>query len=268
MENNQNNLDEELDEEEFSEDSEDDTDSYEDEEEDFDDEDSDYLDEDGESSDDDDSDGEEGDDDEDVDEGDGKKENNDAAELAELRKKYAALEEQTRTTLRKMGVKAENVTDGLIELAAEADGVSKDEYIDSQKKASRAEMAEQLLRNTEFERMATADLAVLKQEFPELKDVKHISEIPNFKRFGECRDKGLSPKEAFSAANPDGIRASVAKATRREALNDTKSHLRSNVPSSAKDDAIAIPKRELAEWREMFPHLSEKELKALYRKTI
>ena len=263
MENNQNNLDEELDEEEFVEelneeefveDTEDDTDSYEDEEEDFDDEDSDYLDEDVDSL--------------DEDEGDGKKENNDAAELAELRKKYAALEEQTRTTLRKMGVKAENVTDGLIELAAEADGVSKDEYIDSQKKASRAEMAEQLLKNTEFERMATADLAALKQEFPELKDVKHISEIPNFKRFGECRDKGLSPKEAFSAANPDGIRASVAKATRREALNDTKSHLRSNVPSSAKDDAIAIPKRELAEWREMFPHLSDKELKSLYRKTI
>lgn len=264
MENNRNNLDEEPDEE-FGEDIEDDTDSYDDDEEDFDDEDSDYLDEDGESSDDDDSDGDE---DDDGDEDGGNDKNNDAAELAELRKKYAALEEQTRTTLRKMGVKAENVTDGLIELAAEADGVSRDEYIDSQKKASRAEMAEQLLRNTEFERMAAADLASLKQEFPELKDVKHISEIPNFKRFGECRDKGLSPKEAFSAANPDGIRASVAKATRREALGDTKGHLRSNVPSNAKDDAIAIPKRDLAEWREMFPHLGDKELKALYRKTI
>jgi hypothetical protein len=245
--------DEDLDEDELEEDD-GDTDDSEDEE--FDDEDEDYRDD------------EDGEEDEEEDDGEGNSDSDNAKELAELQKRYKALEDQARETLRKMGVRSEDVNAGLVELAAEADGVSSDEYLSNRQKESRAEQAEQMLRAAEFEKMATADLAALKQEFPELKNLKHISEIPNFKRFGECRDKGLSPKEAFSAANPDGIRDNVANATRRAALNDTKNHLKSNVPKGAKDNALSIPKSELAEWREMFPGLSEKELRALYKKTI
>ena len=70
-----------------------------------------------------------------------------------------------------------------------------------------------------------------------------------------------------AAANPDSVRKSVAAATKQQSLNETKAHLKSAVPAGSKDDGIAISKKELKEWRDLFPNLSDKEISKLYKES-
>ena len=188
-------------------------------------------------------------------------------ELARLRALVKDYEAQAKDTLTKLGVESEDALKGLAQLAAEADGKSTEEYINELKTKKRTEEAMALLKKVEFERMAAEDLAGLKAIYPELKDVTSIFDIPNFKRFGELRDKGLNVKEAYSAANPDAIRTNVATAVSRQNLNETKAHLKSNVPKKTIDTSLRMPKEDLKSWRQMFPKLSDKEIMKLYRDT-
>lgn len=188
-------------------------------------------------------------------------------ELARLRALVESYEAQAKDTLAKLGVDDEDVLKGLAKLAAEVEGKNPEEYAKELAKKKRTEEAMKLLEKMEFEKMASADLAELKSKYPELKDCNSIFDIPNFKRFGELRDKGLSVKEAYSAANPDGIRKTVAQAVTKQNLNETKSHLKSNVPKGTKDNIIHVPKEELHTWRGIFPKMSDKEILELYRKT-
>lgn len=188
-------------------------------------------------------------------------------ELARLRTLVKDYEAQGRDTLSKLGVNSEDVLKGLAQLAAEADGKSPEEYASELSTKKRTEEAMALLKKVEFDKMAAADLAGLKAIYPELKGVTSIFDIPNFKRFGELRDMGLSVKEAYSAANHDAIRSNVATAVSRQNLNETKAHLKSNVPKKTTDTSLRMPKEELISWREMFPSMSDKEIIKLYRDT-
>jgi hypothetical protein len=188
-------------------------------------------------------------------------------ELARLRALVKDYETRGKDALEKLGVKSDDVLKGFSQLVAEADNKTPEEYDADLQKKRRIEEAMKLLERTEFEKMASADLAGLKAIYPELKDVNSIFDIPNFKRFGELRDKGLSVKEAYSAANPDAIRKNVAEAVTRQNLNNTKDHLKSNVPKGTKDTSLHMPKEDLVSWREMCPKMSDKEIIELYRKT-
>ena len=188
-------------------------------------------------------------------------------ELVRLRALVKDYETRGKDALEKLGVKNDDVLKGLLQIAAEAEDKTPEEYAAELQKKRRMEEAMELLKRTEFEKMASADLAGLKQIYPELKDVNSIFDIPNFKRFGELRDKGLSIKEAYSAANPDGIRRNVADAVTRQNLNESKSHLKSNVPKGTKDNSLHMSREELTSWREMFPKMSDSEIIKLYRKT-
>ena len=112
-----------------------------------------------------------------------------------------------------------------------------------------------------------ADLEEIQREYPETRSLKSLTEIENLAKFGRFRDLGLSAKEAYAAANADGVRKSVAAATKQQSLNGTKAHLKSAVPAGSKDDGIAISQRELAEWRDLFPDLSDKEIRQLYKES-
>jgi hypothetical protein len=186
-------------------------------------------------------------------------------ELARLRALVKSYETQTKDTLSKLGVQSDDALKGLAQLAAEADGKTTDEYVAELKKKERAEKAEAMLKNAEYEAMAAADLAGLKAIYPELKDVTRIENIPNFTRFGALRDKGLSLKEAYSAANADDIRSNVASAVTRQNLNETKAHLKSNVPKKTVDTSLRIPKAEFDFWRDLFPDKSDKQIAKIYR---
>ena len=189
-------------------------------------------------------------------------------EIAELKRKLAAYEAQGKETLDKLGIKSESVMEGLEKAAAESDDISLEEYQKQKAEKQRNDEAQKLLQRTEFERKMKADLAEVQKDFPETRGLKYITEIENFVEFAKFRDKGLTPKQAYSAANPDGVRKSVATAVKQQSLNDTKSHLKSAVPKGSKDSSITMSKKELAEWRDIFPDKSDKELVKLYRDSL
>ena len=189
------------------------------------------------------------------------------AQIEALKKELDALKEQSADTLAKLGVKSENVLEGLEKVAAESDDMSLDEYRKKKAESQRDDAARKLLQQAEFEKKMLSDFAEIQREFPETRGLKSLREIENLAKFGRFRDLGLSPKEAYAAANPDSVRKSVAAATKQQSLNETKAHLKSAVPAGSKDDGIAISKKELREWRDLFPNLSDKEISRLYRES-
>ena len=189
------------------------------------------------------------------------------AQILALKKELDALKAQSADTLAKLGVKSDNVLEGLEKVAAESDDMSLDEYRKKKAESQRDDAARKLLQQTEFEKKMLSDFAEIQREFPETRGLKSLREIENLAKFGRFRDLGLSPKEAYAAANPDSMRKSVAAATKQQSLNETKAHLKSAVPAGSKDDGIAISKKELREWRDLFPNLSDKEISRLYRES-
>lgn len=188
-------------------------------------------------------------------------------ERDEYKRKYEQLVAQSRETISKLGVKeTDDVLAGLESLAAEADDVPVEDYRRKKQEEARANEAQRALQKQEFERKAAADLAELKQYYPELKDVKTIYEIKNLAEFGRLRDLGVSARQAYAAANADEIKESAARSVKQQARND-KSHLRSAVPKGSKDNSITMTKGELSQWRDLFPNKTDKEILALYKKT-
>lgn len=187
--------------------------------------------------------------------------------VADLEKTLAALTKGGRAALAKLGVKdAENLLDALETLAAEAEGKSLDDYRKERRDAEEVENARSLARRSAYEAMKKADLDALHAAYPETADLTDVENMPNFKRFGELRDKGLSPAEAYAAANPDAIRRSGAEAGKKSTLKGTKTHLKSNVPKGASTGSISMTPDEKAYWRDMFPDKTDKEILALYKR--
>ena len=177
--------------------------------------------------------------------------------IAKLEKELSALKSQGKATLSKLGVKSDDVLEGFEKLAAEADDVSLEEYKKNKAQTERSEEALKMLQKVEFEKKMKADLAELQTAYPETKKYSSIDKIENFAEFGRFRDMGLSPKQAYAAANPDSVRQSVAEAVKQKSLNN-KDHLQSAVPKGSKDDSLKMPKSTLAEWRDLFPNKSDK----------
>ncbi len=201
---------------------------------------------------------------------DAKADDNTDGKSKEAESELNKIKAQARETLEKLGVKIESDDDvlaGLVKLAAEAEDTTPEEYLKQKAEAEKLEAAKQLIAQQEGERIRKADLDEIHKFFPETSEYTDISQIPNFKRFGELRIKGLSAEEAYSATHANAIRANAAAGAKRQSLNDTKNHLKTTVPAGAKDNAITMSKKDLSEWREIFPGMSDKEIAALYKKT-
>ena len=192
------------------------------------------------------------------------------ARITQLEAKLSKLEAQGKETLSKLGVKSKDVMEGLVSLAAEADGTTAQEYLQKKATEERDALARSLLQQQEFEKIARADLAELHAAYPETKQYTDIRKLPKdiLKKFGRFRDAGLSAKEAYAAANPDGIRTNVATAVKKKSLHESKSHLHTTVPKGSKDNSIVMPKSELNRWRDIFPDKSDKEIMSLYKSTV
>ena len=106
---------------------------------------------------------------------------------------------------------------------------------------------------TDYEAVIASDIATLKAEFPELKDITEITELNNPLRYAALRDLGLSPVEAYMA-------------TARRRTQDTRSHLRSAHGRSAATPTSMMTQYELATARELFPGLNDSDLQRLYKK--
>lgn len=188
-------------------------------------------------------------------------------EIQNLRRELSALKSQSKDTLAKLGVEDGDIMAGLVKLAAEADEITPEEYLRRKTERDRNAEAVRTLQTIEFEKKMKSDLAEVHAAYPETRAYDSVTKFPNFAKFGQFRDKGLSPKEAYIAANPDTVRASVATATKRQSLNETKNHLKPVVSKQSKDNSITITKKEMSEYRELFPNMSDKEIMSLYRQT-
>lgn len=184
-----------------------------------------------------------------------------------LERELAALKSQSRATLKHLGVDEGDEMAGLVKLAAEAEGVSREEYLRRKDERERAERAVREVQNAKFDAKIAADLAEVQAAYPDAAKYASVKDFPNFKEFGRLRDLGLSPKQAYIAAHPDAVRENVAQATRRQTLNDGKGHLKPAVSRASKDTSLKMTRRELAECRDLFHGMSDKEILALYRST-
>lgn len=186
-----------------------------------------------------------------------------------LQAKLEAIERQAKETLKKLGVKDgyENPLEGLQKVAAESSDMTLEEYKKKTEEERTLAEAQNLIRQQKFAQLKAADLSELKKAFPHLSEVNDLEKINNFLEFAQLRDKGLTPKQAYLAANPDEAYSRAESYNKAKARNDSKAHLRSAVPVSAKDNSIRMSKAQLAEWRELFPNLGDKEIARLYAKT-
>lgn len=193
------------------------------------------------------------------------------AEIARLRAELDAYKSQGQDTLKNLGSdKSDDVMEGLAAMAAEAQGISLEEYKKKREDELRAQRERTAAINHAFEEKAKTDLAELHAAYPETAKYKHIKDLPDDirRKFGSFREKGLTAKEAYAAANPDGIRRDTENAVKKQAAHKSKEHLRSSVPKSSKDNSVRMSRAELSQWREIFPDKSDAELEKLYKQTL
>lgn len=187
------------------------------------------------------------------------------AQIEALQRELRALKSQSRETLARLGVKDGDEMSGLVKLAAEAEGLTGEEYLRRKAERDRAAELARAAQKTQFDAKIAADLAAVQAVYPDAKKFASVKDFPNFAEFGRLRDLGLAPDRAYIASHPDAVRQSVAEATRQQTLNDTKRHLKPAVSKQSKDTSLRMSKRELAECRELFPDMSDREIIRLYR---
>lgn len=180
-------------------------------------------------------------------------ENNEDNELAEA----------ARELLKSLGLdKAENPALELKKLTAEALGISPEEYDRREKAVKEAQAA--------WDAQAQRDIEAIHEAFPETKKYKSLLDLPNKEKFAELMDdkrKKLSAVEAFAASHLDIVKAHKRAPGKNSNLSGTKDHIKSNVPKGAKDTSTFIPKSEMETYREMFPELTDQQIKKLYKST-
>ena len=192
------------------------------------------------------------------------------AEIAKLRRQLVERDSQIKDTLKSLGADENGGVAELERLAAEATEIPVEEYRRIKAEKLQQEEAMRLVQKQKFDEKIRADLAAVQKAYPNTKQYKSVFEFPNFAKFSKFRDAGLSPEEAYIAANPQGVMTSVAGAAQQQArnLSNTKDHLRSNVPVGSKDKSITITKKQMAEYRDLFPGMSDKEIVALHKQTM
>ncbi len=133
---------------------------------------------------------------------------------------------------------------------ANCEGIEEAEFLDTPPEVSEVEV-----EASETEDTLESDLDELSREFGELSGVGSISEIDGALRYGELRELGLSPREAYLATRPKQIKERSARA-----------HLTPAAPSAVRRLSPTMPHKELKIARELFENLSDSEIEALYKK--
>lgn len=107
----------------------------------------------------------------------------------------------------------------------------------------------------DYEAIARADLADLKEQFPALGALASLTELPDPLRYAELRELGLSPREAYLATG--GI---------PRKRSDNRAHLFSSVPRTSARGRDLPSAEQMAEARRLFSDLNDTEIYRLYKK--
>ena len=106
---------------------------------------------------------------------------------------------------------------------------------------------------TDYAAVMEQDVLELASEFPELRNLKDITELDNPLRYAALRDLGLTSREAYLA-------------TSKRRSQDTRSHLMSAHGRSAATSVGMMSQHELSAARELFPGLCDSQIQKLYKK--
>ena len=105
----------------------------------------------------------------------------------------------------------------------------------------------------DYDEIAREDVAELKKNFPELRNLSDLTELKNPLRYAALRDLGLSATEAYLATGG------------RAPTYDNRAHLTPSVPSGA-SLSREMSRGDYDMAKEIFSDLSDAEIRKLYRK--
>lgn len=147
------------------------------------------------------------------------------------------------------------------------DRVSSKEMTDEEKIAAYDKlMSEKNAAARQKEGKAVHDriLAEIHKEFPEtVGTLKNLDNVPNAERFRELvLKKGLTGDEAYAICAAKVIRAKAAKAAKPSG----KEHIRPD-SRKASGNGSSISSSEMAQYREMFPELSDAQIRKMYARS-
>ena len=182
------------------------------------------------------------------------------------------LSEDTRKQILKMyheaGFDGKTVEECARMKKAEEMGVSVEDLDRKEEDERILRNAKEALRKDRFDRMIENDIAAIRQAYPEMHDLSSVKEFDDPKRFGELRDRGLSASEAFLVTNRAGLEAARKKqkeaAEAAAAKQAGKAHLTGDGGRSAQT-SDEVPPEVRKTMLGMYPDLSDKEMKRLYR---
>lgn len=173
--------------------------------------------------------------------------------MSELEKRLSAAEEKS-AVLEKKNKKLEEAARDL--------GYDVDTATDDAKPAG--EEGDKKPAEIDYAAMAKSDIAELNRVYPQL-GITSLVGIKNAARYGELRDKGLSPVEAFRATNSDMLTFDAAKQGASAAAS--KSHLQSvarKAGSAAGNTMTAADRRIFADF--FGDELTEEEQEKLFKR--
>lgn len=153
-------------------------------------------------------------------------------------------------------IRNENVTDEDMEDTFAPESTDNDDITDdgpSPSEAQKNAKTDTAEGGIDYESLIESDVAELRNEFPELKGIKNVTELNNPLRYAALRDLGLSPAEAYLA-------------TARRYKSDTRSHLKSAHGRNAARSVSGMSYAELTAARDLFPGKNDAEIERLYKR--
>ena len=131
-----------------------------------------------------------------------------------------------------------------------------------------------LAHQQEMEQLQMIDneLAIIHEIDPSITTASDLANVENFAEIESYWKRGYAISDAFKLANFGKVSKQSIEAAKQAAINQAKStsHLESTsgVHDDAGNDLVDIPANELAKWKEYYPELSAKELKAKYNHSL
>lgn len=105
-----------------------------------------------------------------------------------------------------------------------------------------------------IDKLLSEDMKALKEEFPELTELKSVAELQNPTRYAALRDLGLSPAEAYILTSRNRLRT------------NGRAHLVGGMPRTATTPKGSMSQSEMDVARELFSDISDAEIQKLFKK--
>lgn len=145
-----------------------------------------------------------------------------------------------------------------------------DELISNNPTVKQAQLVMEQAKKQEEVRQFEADMQAIHAIDSSINTINDLLATQDSQLVLEKVRQGYSLPDAYKIVNFDRLSSQSAQASKQAAINAlrSKSHMAPTDGVSDTSTDIDIPQNELAGWKAMFPHASDKELKAKYNKAL